>query len=53
MLSKKPSGKTVVPEPSESLFLVESTPVLLASPTPEEQNQIIPLDLFNPADSRA
>jgi hypothetical protein len=50
---KKPSGKIVVPKPSESLFLTESTPILLASLTPKEQNQIILLDLFNPADSRA
>jgi hypothetical protein len=53
MLSKKLSGKTAVPKPSESLFLAELTPVLLASPTPKEQNQIILLDLLNPADSRA
>jgi hypothetical protein len=36
MLSKKPSGKTIVPKPSESLFLAELTPVLLASLTLEE-----------------
>jgi hypothetical protein len=53
MLSKKPSGKTVVPKPLESLFLVESTPILLAGPTPEEQSQTILLDPLNPADSRA
>jgi hypothetical protein len=38
MLSKKPSGKTVIPKPLESLFLAESIPVLLASPIPEKQN---------------
>jgi hypothetical protein len=53
MLSKKPSGKIVIPKPLESLFLVESTPVLLAGPTPKEQSQTIPLDPLNPADSRA
>jgi hypothetical protein len=53
MLSKKLSGKIIVPKPSESLFLVESIPILLASLTPKEQNQIIPLDPFNPMDSRA
>jgi hypothetical protein len=36
MLSKKLSGKTVVPKPSESLFLAELIPVLLASLIPEE-----------------
>jgi hypothetical protein len=51
--SKKPSGKIVIPKPSESLFLVESIPVLLASLTPKKQSQIILLDLLNPADSRA
>jgi hypothetical protein len=53
MFSKKFSGKIVVPKPSESLFSAESTPVLLAGPTLEEQNQTIPLDLLNPTDSRA
>jgi hypothetical protein len=53
MPSKKLSGKTVVPKPSESLFLAESIPVLLASLIPKEQSQIIPLDLLNPADSWA
>jgi hypothetical protein len=53
MPSKKSSGKTVVPKPLESPFLAESIPVLLASLTPKEQNQTIPLDLFNPTDSRA
>jgi hypothetical protein len=53
MPSKKPSRKTVVPKPSESLFLTESTPVLLAGPTPKEQSQTILLDPLNPTDSRA
>jgi hypothetical protein len=53
MLSKKPSGKIVVPKPSESLFLAESIPVLLAGLTPEEQSQIIPLDPLNLTDSWA
>jgi hypothetical protein len=53
MPSKKPSGKIVVPKPSESLFLVESIPVLLAGLIPKEQSQTILLDPLNPANSRA
>jgi hypothetical protein len=53
MPSKKLSGKIVVLKPLESLFLVESTPILLAGPTLKEQNQTILLDLLNPADSQA
>jgi hypothetical protein len=53
MPSKKPSGKAAVPKPSESLFLAESIPVLLAGLTPKEQSQTILLDPLNPADSRA
>jgi hypothetical protein len=53
MPSKKPSGKIVVPKPSESPFLVESIPVLLAGLIPKEQSQIILLDPLNPANSRA